>query len=152
LEHQYGVPVLPSIGRFALFAIGLGSFLMLGCKSDGPSFHTVKGKVELAGGDVSHLAGCLIEAESDTEPKVRASAEIMADGSFTLETLYLGVIRKGAVEGNYRVRLVLSDDDKQAKRRAAKAIDKRYLKFETSGLQFTVPAKEDVILKLSPPS
>ena len=44
---------------------------------------------------------------------------------------------------------ILTDDDKEMRRRAAKAIAPRFLKFETSGLSFEVPAKEALVLKLS---
>jgi len=84
-------------------------FGAVGCGSAGPTTYRVNGKVELVGGEVKHLAGHHIEAVLTGEPTVRASGEIQQDGSFTLETLHAGVILKGAREGNYQVRIILSD-------------------------------------------
>ena len=130
--------------------------VMIGCLSGvcscgpkGPKFHEVNGKIELADGDVRVLAGSTIEAALESDNTVRASGEIQADGSFTLESLHEGVIKKGAQEGTYQVRIILGDDDKQLHRQAAKALNERFLKFQTSNLTFQVPANGTVTLKMS---
>ncbi len=121
-----------------------------GCSgSSGPAIHTVQGKLELAGGEIASLAGHSLEAASQSDPKIRAYGAIRDDGSFSLETLQAGAVRKGAFEGKYQARIVLSDDDPQSRARAAKAIHARYLQFDTSGLTFQVPAKEAVVLRVS---
>lgn len=127
-------------------AAGLGAF---GCGQGGPRTYPVRGKIDLAGGDVSALAGSYVDAAHEGDPNVRASGEIRADGSFALETLHEGAIRRGAREGAYRVRIVLSDDDPATKKRARQAIARRYLSFETSGLSLKVPAESDPVVKLA---
>jgi hypothetical protein len=79
---------------------------------------------------------------------VRAAGQIQEDGSFELETLQGGAVLKGAVEGTYKARIVLADDDIGQRNLAAKAIPPRYLQFEKSGLSLQVPATENVSLKI----
>jgi hypothetical protein len=129
----------------------VGLWGMVGCGPAGPKTYPVRGKVELAGGDASNLAGNNIEAAMASDSTVRASGVIQPDGSFTLETLHAGVILKGAQEGNYQVRLILDDDgDRESKRRRRAALHPRYLDFKTSGLSFKVPTEGDVLLKVAP--
>lgn len=120
---------------------------IVGCGS-GETFHPIQGKFELPGGDLSALAGCTIEAIHDANPLVRASGAIQADGSFFLETLKEGVIHRGAAEGTYRLRIILSDDDPASRRKAARAVARRLLEFDTSGLSLRVPSGEKVVLQL----
>jgi predicted small lipoprotein YifL len=133
-----------------LIVAAIGLMSVIGCGNSGPKMHPVKGKVELDAGEVKHLAGSNIEAALESDPTVRSSGVINEDGSFTLETLDAGVIKKGAREGFYVVRLILPDDDKDARRAAAKTLNKRFLSFETSGLALQVPASGDVVLRVSP--
>lgn len=127
-----------------------GLIAAVGCGPDGPKTYPVQGKIDLAGGDVGQLAGSTVEVSRTGDPDVRASGEIQADGAFTLETLHAGVIRKGAREGTYQARIILADDDPATRRRAAKAIDRRYLRFDTAGLALQVPAAGEVTLKVTP--
>ena len=122
--------------------------LLAGCER-GPKLHSVQGKIQLEGAEIADLGGSTIEAVSTNDPSVRASGEIKPDGSFTLETLHGGAIRKGAPEGEYRVRVILADDDPAARRRAAKALGRRYLKTETADLSLRVPIKGEAILAVS---
>jgi hypothetical protein len=78
---------------------------------------------------------------------VRASGEIKPDGNFELESLLDGKIRNGALEGKYLARIVLSDDP-ESRRTAAATINPKFLKFDSSGLTFEVPAKEPVQLQV----
>jgi hypothetical protein len=105
--------------------------------------------VSVPGGDVTALAGSTVEAALESDPTVRAAGTIEPDGTFRLETLQAGEVRKGAVAGTYKVRLILTDDDPAARKRAAKAVHPRALKFETSGLALQVPAAGDVTLELA---
>lgn len=132
----------------SLSALGL----MIGvsaCSSNQVKLYPVNGKIEMTDGDVSVLAGSTIEAALENEPTLRASGVIQADGSFTLETLEAGVVRKGAREGNYKARILLGDDDPKLKRAANKALNRRFRDFETSELKFQVPAEGGVNLKVS---
>jgi hypothetical protein len=98
---------------------------------------------------VAALAGSTVEAALEGDPTVRAAGTIEPDGTFALETLQAGVIRKGAVPGTYKVRVILSDDDPAARKKAAKAVHPKALQFETSGLTFQVPAADEVRLVLA---
>ncbi len=120
-----------------------------GCDS-GPVTHPVNGRLELPGGDVAKLAGSTIEVSKEGEPGQRSGGTIQADGRFTLETLYAGKIRDGALEGRYKARIIPADDDTAARKRAAGAVAGKYLKFETSGLSVSVPADGEVVLTLAP--
>jgi hypothetical protein len=108
----------------ALAFAGVAAAVGAGCGggSGGPAMHPVSGRVEHPGGDVSALAGCIIDARHETEQGVHASGEIQSDGRFTLETLHAGVIRKGAMEGRYKVRIVPPDDDKDARKKVNKVL------------------------------
>jgi hypothetical protein len=99
----------------------VGLAAALGCGPRGPKTYPVRGKVELAAGDVTQLAGNQVEAALEGDPTVRASGVIQPDGSFALETLDTGVTRKGAREGNYQARIVLADDDPAGLRRRCTA-------------------------------
>lgn len=136
-------------GRAAGVLAALALAGTVGC-GGGPKTYPVQGKITLTGGDVSHLAGCTIEAALQTNPYVRASGEIAADGRFTLGTLHEGVLLTGAQEGPYQARILLSDDDRTARRLAARAVAPRYLDFRTAGLSFQAPAAGEVTLTLSP--
>lgn len=136
--------------RTLVVVTAISMLSLTGCGNSGPKMHAVKGKVEIEAGEVKNLAGTNIEASLDADPTVRASGVVGADGSFTLETLHEGVIKKGAREGTYQVRFILPDDDKEARRAAARSLDKRFLKFETSGLTLQVPSTGDVTLKVVP--
>jgi hypothetical protein len=129
-----------------MFAVGaaLGAF---GCGPGGPRTYPVSGKLDLAGGDLAALSGGHVDAALRDDPTVRASGEILPDGSFTLQTLDGGVVRQGAREGDYRVRIVLDEDGPGGKQRARRAIAPRYLWFETSGLSIRVPAESPVTLR-----
>ena len=122
------------------------TFFALGCGRGGPRTYPVHGKLEITGGNVAQLAGSHIEAAIANELTKRASGVIRDDGSFTLETPHAGATIGGARAGAYLVRIVLSDDDAPARRRAAQAIAARYLDFQTSGLTFEVPASGPINL------
>lgn len=123
--------------------VGLGLVALTGCGRD---TYPVEGTLEVQG-DVSALAGSIIEAAVDGDPERRASGEIQPDGTFVLETLKDGRIRKGVREGTYRVRIIPSDDDRQVRRRVLSTVGPRYLKFQTSGMTLTVPTNEAVVFK-----
>jgi hypothetical protein len=117
-----------------------------GCGS-GITTYPVEGDLEIVRGEVAPLSGSVVEAVLDGDPTVRASGEISPEGQFRLETLHAGQIVKGAPQGVYKARIVLSDDDKNQRRLAAKAVAPRYFKFDTSGMMFTVPSNERIVLK-----
>jgi hypothetical protein len=134
---------------FVTFALA-AAIGVLGCGPGGPRTYPVRGKVELVSGNATALAGSTIEAALESDTTVRASGTIQEDGRFTLETLHAGVILKGAQEGKYQARIILADDDPATRRRAAKALARRFLQFNTSGLSFEAPASGEVVLRVSP--
>ena len=115
-------------GRTRLVLI-LALLSILGCGRGGPRTHSIKGKVELASGDVKLLAGSFVEAALISDSNVRSSGVIQPDGSFKLGTLHAGSVVNGAGEGKYQVRILLADDDNQAYRQAVTAIAPRFLDF-----------------------
>ena len=127
----------------------LAMFALAGCGPGGPKTHPVSGRVTVPDGDVAALAGSTVEAALDSDPTVRAAGTIEADGSFKLETLQAGVVRKGAISGTYKVRVVLADDDPATRKKAARAVSPKALKFETSGLTLQVPPPGEVQLELA---
>ena len=126
-----------------------GLLVATGCGGAGPAFHPVIGTVQLAEGDGSVLAGHGVEAVLESDNLVRANGVIAADGQFSLETLHEGAVRRGALAGKYKARIVLADDDGEARRRAASVLPKKSLQFETSGLAFEVPTAESIQLRIS---
>lgn len=125
-------------------AFGMLLFAATGC---GRTTFPVEGTVVISG-DVSVLEGSVIEVAVDGDPTRRASGEIQADGSFSLETLHDGQILSGAREGVYKVRIIPTEDDRKARRRAVAAIHARYLKFQTTDVTLTVPATDAVAVVL----
>ncbi len=130
----------------------LGAILSLaatGCGPGGPAFHPVRVTLAVPAGDVAALAGSTVDIAVDGDHSKRASGTIGADGRAELETLHAGRIRRGVQEGKYRARIVLSDDDREAHRKAAKAVPAKYLDFKTSGLTVTVPEAAEITLTLT---
>lgn len=122
----------------------------VGCGGpSGPPVHQVKGTVEFDGLDTELLSGHNLEVALESDPHVRAFALIQPDGSFVLESLHEGVVFKGALEGNYKARLVIVDDDPQATRDLLKKVDPKVLRFETTALAVHVPSKENVALRIT---
>lgn len=122
--------------------------LVSGCADLGPRLYPVSGKVQVSGQDITVLEGSAIEVMSNTDNNIRAAGTINADGSFILETLQMGRMQKGAREGDFKARIVISDDDKAKLRLANKAVQKKYLDFESSGWKVKVPVSSDVLLNL----
>jgi hypothetical protein len=127
----------------AVFLVGLA-----GCDTSGPTTYAIRGRVEADGG-AGVLVGHTVEAALTRDPTVRASGAIGPDGRFVLQTLHAGRLLTGAREGEYRVRVVLSDDDPARRQQAARAVHRKYLQFETSGLIFAAPVAGEVRLHLS---
>jgi hypothetical protein len=123
-------------------------FGVAGCRESGPRTFPVKGQVQLPGADIKVLAGHALQVIHDSQPDVQAYAEFKPDGSFELETYDKGQIRKGAIGGKYKARIILSDDSAETREQAARVVPSNYLQFDTSDLTLEVPAKGDVTLPL----
>ncbi len=98
------------------------------------------GQVVYRGPQEFVFAGDVLELRLQSDPNVHAFAEIQPDGAFEIDSLVEGEIARGAKPGTYEARIVVSDDDAQHKVQASKAIPKKYLSFETSGLKVEVPS------------
>jgi hypothetical protein len=125
-------------------------FHLAGCGESGPKTHSVKGRV-VFDGDVKQLAGGHVEFQQQSEAKVLAYGEIKDDGAFELRTLHEGKSLSGALEGTYRVRIVLGgkEEDDDEVRRKKSPIHARFLEFDKSGPTFNFPSEGEVIVKVS---
>jgi predicted small lipoprotein YifL len=132
--------------RFLLPALALA---LAGCGASGPKTHPVAGRIDLPGGDVTALAGSTVEVALASDPSVRGFGEIRPDGTFTLQSLRGGELKPGVPEGKYAARVIPNDEDAAARKKAAKAVAPRFLKFETSGLAVQVPPAGEVALPLA---
>lgn len=130
--------------RAALFVLGIA---IAGCGSELET-HPLRGRVELHDGAVEQLANSQIELALETDPTVRASGVIDADGNFEVQTLYQGRVVPGARAGTYRVRL-LPDTDRPQRRGEPPFVRRQYLDFATSGLTVQVPNSDAVTFRVS---
>jgi len=136
--------------RTSLLPLFLLVLAIGGCGPAMPTTYPVKGRIELEKGDIADLADSTIEIAQNTDPNIRSSGSIRADGTFELETLYTGVILRGAMPGEYNARLVLSDDgDREAKKKRRALVPPRYLSTNTSGWLMQVPAGGEVVFKVA---
>jgi hypothetical protein len=127
----------------------LTSVPIIGCRSDEPKTHEVIGRIELQAGEIHPLVGSTVEVALISEPTVRGFGEIQEDGRFVLNSLQGGELRTGVLEGRYAARILPSSEDDSTQKRAIKAIGSRYRQFQTSGLTFTAPSPEPVVLTLT---
>lgn len=121
--------------KSVLLVVAVG---IAGCNQKG--LQSLDGKVVYQGGESFSFVGDTIELRSSADASVHAFGEIKPDGTFKIDTLDDGDFASGAKPGSYEARIVISDDDYEHKKLAAKSINKKYLSFETSGLSVTVPS------------
>jgi hypothetical protein len=120
-----------------------------GCSNQKIKTHPVVGKIVQSGGDVAILKGSTVELMQDGDSTIRSSGVIAQDGSYQLKTFREGEFLTGAPEGTYKARIILADEsDEGVPKRKGNPIHPRYLDFEKSGLQVTVPS-EDYTISLS---
>jgi hypothetical protein len=131
------------IVRWAPFVL----LLLVGCGS-GLKTYPLKGQVVLRNGSIDDLTKSHIEFELETDSTVRGSGLITADGRFHVEMLYKGQLVHGLPPGNYRGRVILSDEEPAAKKRQS-PVARRFLDFKTADLSVTVPVAEDVVLTIA---
>lgn len=125
----------------ALAAAVLSCGVLAGC--GGPKTYPIQGRIVFADDQspAGDLAGYGVTAVC-ADPSVTGVGVVQPDGSFTLSTFDE---KDGAVAGTYRVALTppLPYGDEPA---APLLIDRRYLTPDTSGLEFDVPAAEEVVV------
>lgn len=118
--------------RWLPFA-ALAALLFLGC--GGPKNYPVRGKVVFQN-DGRPLRGGTVLFERVEEPKEQASGELDDDGLFEL-----GNTRGlGAIPGEYQV---LLEPPPSVSETGRLPYDSRYLRFETSGLTYTLQPKDN---------
>jgi len=131
----------------------LGAALLVsagGCgRDEGPKAHPVKGKVVVKNGDVKRLVGGFVRLQSVSDPKLVGVGEIQEDGSFGLGGFADGKPFGGLPEGEYRARVEPPGADREpdAPPPAPKKGDilPKYLKYDTSGLKYTIKPGENTI-------
>ena len=133
--------------RFILTLALLSTIAFTGCRRD--KTHAVSGRVDLPDGDVAALAGSSVEVTSPSDPNLRATGEIQTDGRFILTTLDEGKVLKGVKPGEYQVRIIPNDEDAPNRKKANKAIPKRFQKFESSPWKLNVPASQEVVFQIT---
>jgi hypothetical protein len=130
----------------------LGLVCLAGCGGGGgPKTYPVRGKVEFLDGDIRNLAGSNVEWQLQSNTQVRAFGEISDSGQFELGMIHEGKRLQGAVEGEYKGRILLPDDvyDPDADKPGKPPVHPRFLDFAKSGLAVKVPAADQVVVKVS---
>jgi len=120
---------------------------LTGCGAGGPETYPVEGSVVFKDGDVSRLVGGRVEFQSVDDPDVLASADIEEGGSFSPVTLKDGRETPGLLEGTHRVCVLPPEDEEEGR----PIIDRRFQDFETSGLQYTAPGDEELVIEVTRP-
>jgi len=131
-----------------MFGLGTVAFGMGCVEKDSPSVLPFTVQVQLEGSEKSLLAGNSIEAAHAENDQIRAFGSIDRDGNAHLETYYRGKLIGGAQPGNYQIRIILNDDDPEARKKALKVIPAKFFQFKTSGLKIQIPSDTPPVLKL----
>ncbi len=114
-----------------------------GCGPREPKTYPVTGKVVfLKGGKVAQLQGWSVQFQSVAEPDMRATGDLGPDGAFKIVSIVNNRGKAGVVEGQHRicVRNLLDPN--------AKAIDPKFMNFETSGITVTVPLEKEFVIEV----
>ena len=126
----------PKGQMLAAVVLIIGTASLAGCARDAtPKTYLVKGKVVYKKSQAPVTQGTVM-FESETEPKVLASGELQADGSFELAS-DLG--KPGTVAGEHRVLIELPILETGQKA----PFSRRYTSFTTSKLSANVKAGDD---------
>ena len=143
----------PWKAKVPMFSVALG-VLLLGCGADNPQTYPVKGTgVFTDGSHLPHGGLVLTELVQEGTFPVNARGIIGDDGSFQLTTYDDG---DGAVPGEHRFlvraqRIAMEEVTKPIV--PSPVIDKRFERFETSGLRYTVQETENEFkIEVEPPS
>ena len=126
------------INKMAKVLMTCSLVLLAGCGPQG--LQPLEGQLVFQDGISFEFSGDTIELRSQADSKQLAFGEIKADGKFKIDSLVNSSVVQGTTPGVYSARIVISDDDYEHKKLAAKSIPKKYFQFETSGLSVTVPS------------
>jgi len=140
-------PVTSSSARVAGVLLAAAALGPAGCNS-GPRLYPVAGKVAIKGkGSVKDLAGYIIQFQSTTDPADLPGGTVAEDGTFTLSTRVGGKEVPGIKEGAYRARLMQPPVEGAAP--PPLVVPRRYTKFETADLQYTVkPGPNEITIEV----
>jgi hypothetical protein len=122
-------------------------FALTGCGPGLPRVYPVEGKVVHKGkGRVKDLAGYSIQFQSINEPEEMPGGTIEEDGTFTLYTRVGGKVIPGVKEGTYRACLLPHMVEGGS---PPLVIPRRYTKFETSKLEYTIkPGPNEITIEV----
>ncbi|GAA4434543.1 hypothetical protein [Bremerella cremea] len=127
----------------------LAVMLAAGCRGgDVPLTVAVRGIIVVENEDSAALAGHQIEFVSVKDSAVRAFAEIQPGGHFALSTMHDGHVWPGALPGDYRVMLILSDDDPTARKLVLQVYDRKPLDLKTTPRKAAIPTRDPLIFRL----
>jgi len=136
--------------KFCLMLSVIAVLVMsVGCGPGGKKLHIVTGKIATADSGLTDIAGSSIEVVDTANDNNRGFGRIEQDGRFVIESLQSGELRKGLVEGDYKARIILNDEDSEARKKAATAIAKRYQSFDTSELKLSVPSSNEIVFEVT---
>ena len=134
------------LGRRALLAALI--FLTLPLAGCGAKFYTVRGTVTLDDGKPLEK-GLVVFERVDGGPPVTARGNVGPDGRFELSTEKPG---DGVPPGRYKVLINPLDTSDVPDEKKKLPFDIKYMKFDTSGLEFEVPgASGEYAIKLDRP-
>ena len=131
------------IGTIVLLGAGV---IPPGCESapEGPPTFPVQGRIEYTrGGSAKDLANHdgTIQFRSVEQPEYFAVGRIEEDGAFTLTTTKEANSWPGAIAGKHQGRLNLDES-------AHKYIAARFLDYDKSGIEITVPSTGETVIKV----
>jgi hypothetical protein len=136
-------PLAASCRRFLLVLLAGSLAGLAGCDS-GPKVYPVTGKVVTKGkGPAKDLAGYSVQFQSVSDPSEMPGGPIEEDGTFVLYTRVGGKVIPGVKEGTYQACLLQPAVEGGAP--PPLVIPRRYTKFETSNLQYTITSGQNDI-------
>jgi hypothetical protein len=122
--------------------------LAVGCGGSEPSIKTypVRGKVVFKGGNVSRLERGKVWFQSTSDPGLKAVGMIYEEGFFTMTTLLADKGVLGVPAGQYQARVEPPPDEDRKPQPGL--IHAKYQDFNQSGLSFTVPVSDEIVIEV----
>ncbi len=123
-------------------------FVAVGCGGSDSSIKTypVRGKVVLKGGNANRLERGKVWFQSTSDPSLKAVGIIYEDGSFAMTTLLEDKGVLGVPAGQYHARVEPPTDEDHKPQPGL--IHPKYQDFKKSGLNFTVPGPDEIVIEV----